>query len=150
MRSRSVSRTAHLVSAMALVLGILAGVTTLSAGAATTPAASPMGLAPQSAPAGYWMAASDGGVFAEGAAPFGGSMGGTRLNAPIVGMAVTPSSTGYWLVASDGGVFSFGDATFFGLHGRHTAERPHRGHGGVTDRQRLLARRVRRRGLQFR
>ena len=60
------------------------------------------------------MAASDGGVFAEGAAPFAGSMGGTRLNAPIVGVAVTPSSTGYWLVASDGGVFSFGDAAFFG------------------------------------
>jgi len=102
---------------MALMLGILAGVTTLSGGAATTPAASPMGLTPQSAPAGYWMAASDGGVFAEGAAPFSGSMGGTRLNAPIVGMAVTPSSTGYWLVASDGGVFSFGDASFFGSMG---------------------------------
>ena len=102
---------------MALVLGILAGVTTLSGGATTTPAVSPMGLPPQSAPAGYWMAASDGGVFAEGAAPFSGSMGGTRLNAPIVGMAVTPSSTGYWLVASDGGVFSFGDASFFGSMG---------------------------------
>ena len=117
MRRRSVSRTAHLVSAMALVLGILAGVATVSGGAATVPAASPQGLTPQGAPAGYWMAASDGGVFAEGAAPFAGSMGGTRLNAPIVGVAVTPSSTGYWLVASDGGVFSFGDASFFGSMG---------------------------------
>ena len=117
MRRRSVSRTAHLVSAAALVIGILAGVATMSGGAASIPAASPRGLTPQGAPAGYWMAASDGGVFAQGAAPFSGSMGGTRLNAPIVGMAVTPSSTGYWLVASDGGVFSFGDASFFGSMG---------------------------------
>jgi len=35
---------------------------------------------------GYWMVASDGGIFSFGA-PFLGSMGGTRLNKPIVGMA---------------------------------------------------------------
>ena len=116
MRSRSVFRRAYLVSAMALVLGMLAGVTALSTSAAAR-SVSPRQLTTQSPPAGYWMAASDGGVFAEGAAPFSGSMGGTHLNAPVVGMAATPSSTGYWLVAADGGIFSFGDAWFFGSMG---------------------------------
>ncbi len=36
--------------------------------------------------AGYWEVASDGGIFAFGAARFDGSMGATHLNAPIVGM----------------------------------------------------------------
>jgi hypothetical protein len=35
----------------------------------------------------YWEVSSDGGVFG---APFYGSMGGVRLNAPVVGMAATP------------------------------------------------------------
>ena len=62
---------------------------------------------------GYWVATSDGGVWAFGA-PFFGSMGATPLNAPVVGIASTPDHGGYWLVASDGGVFAFGDAKFFG------------------------------------
>jgi hypothetical protein len=36
---------------------------------------------------GYWIVAADGGVFSYGDAPFGGSEGGTRLNAPMVGIA---------------------------------------------------------------
>jgi PQQ enzyme repeat len=36
---------------------------------------------------GYWIVAADGGVFSYGDAPFGGSVGGTRLNAPMVGIA---------------------------------------------------------------
>ena len=35
---------------------------------------------------GYWFVASDGGVFSYGDAPFEGSMGGQRLNRPMVGM----------------------------------------------------------------
>jgi hypothetical protein len=73
---------------------------------------------------GYWLVASDGGVFSFGDAPFFGSMGGSRLNAPVVGMAATPSGDGYWLVASDGGVFSFGDAPFFGSMGATTLAAP--------------------------
>jgi hypothetical protein len=63
---------------------------------------------------GLWMSGSDGGVFSFGDAGFHGSMGGARLNAPIVGMASTPDGGGYWEVAADGGVFSFGDADFHG------------------------------------
>ncbi len=63
---------------------------------------------------GYWMAASDGGVFSFGGARYYGSMGGHPLNQPIVSMAETPDDRGYWLFASDGGVFAFGDARFFG------------------------------------
>ena len=74
----------------------------------------------------YWLAASDGGVFAfqstfpfQGAR-FYGSMGGQHLNSPIVGMAPTPDGKGYWLVAADGGVFGFGDANFHGsMGGQH-------------------------------
>jgi hypothetical protein len=66
---------------------------------------------------GYWLVASDGGIFSFGDAAFFGSLGSVRLNRPIVGMAATPSGRGYWLVASDGGIFSFGDAAFFGSRG---------------------------------
>ena len=66
---------------------------------------------PPPASPGYWLVASDGGVFSYGAT-FYGSHGGSPLNAPIVGMASTPDGKGYWLVASDGGVFSYGDAVF--------------------------------------
>ncbi len=66
---------------------------------------------------GYWMTASDGGVFAFGSAPFLGSTGGHRLNAQIVSMAATPSGLGYWLAGADGGVFAFGDAEFLGSTG---------------------------------
>ena len=41
---------------------------------------------------GYWMVASDGGVFSYGDASFHGSTGGMHLNAPVAGMAATPSA----------------------------------------------------------
>jgi hypothetical protein len=66
---------------------------------------------------GYWLAASDGGIFAFGDARFLGSMGGTRLARPVVDLAVTPTGRGYWLAASDGGIFAFGDARFLGSMG---------------------------------
>jgi Glycosyl hydrolase family 99 len=76
------------------------------------------------ASAGYWLVASDGGVFGFGGAGFHGSMGGTRLNRPMVGMASTVSGRGYWTVATDGGVFSFGDARFFGSTGAIRLNQP--------------------------
>jgi hypothetical protein len=66
---------------------------------------------------GYWMVASDGGIFSFGDAQFYGSTGNLVLNKPVVGMASTPDGKGYWLVASDGGVFSYGDAVFHGSAG---------------------------------
>ena len=66
---------------------------------------------------GYWLVASDGGVFTFGDASFYGSTGALHLNQPIVGMAATPDGRGYWLVASDGGIFTFGDASFYGSTG---------------------------------
>ncbi len=64
--------------------------------------------------AGYWLVASDGGIFSFGDAQFYGSTGAILLNKPIVGMASTPDGDGYWMVASDGGIFSFGNAPFYG------------------------------------
>ncbi len=88
-------------------------------GSVTNPSCGPAAAAP-----GYWQVASDGGIFSFGSAAFYGSMGGTRLNKPIVGMVATPDRRGYWLVASDGGVFAFGDAGFFGSTGAIRLNQP--------------------------
>jgi hypothetical protein len=74
--------------------------------------------------AGYWLVASDGGLFAFGSAQFFGSEGGQPLNEPIVGMASTSDGQGYWEVASDGGLFAFGDAGFYGSTGALTLNAP--------------------------
>ena len=73
---------------------------------------------------GYWLVASDGGIFSFGDAQFYGSTGALKLNKPIVGMASTPDGGGYWLVASDGGIFSFGDAQFYGSTGALKLNKP--------------------------
>jgi hypothetical protein len=73
---------------------------------------------------GYWLVASDGGIFSYGSAGFFGSTGATVLNKPIVGMASTPDGKGYWLVASDGGIFAYGDAAFYGSTGAITLNKP--------------------------
>ena len=99
---------------------------------------------------GYWLVASDGGVFTFGNAKFFGSTGGIALNRPIVGMAATPDGNGYWLVASDGGIFSYGDAAFYGSTGGIAPEQADRGHGRHAGRERVLARRLRRRDLLLR
>jgi hypothetical protein len=73
-----------------------------------------VGMASTPGAGGYWLVASDGGVFSFGDAEFYGSAAPLRLNQPIVGMAATPDGKGYWLVAADGGIFTYGDATFYG------------------------------------
>jgi hypothetical protein len=73
---------------------------------------------------GYWLVASDGGVFSYGNATFYGSHGGAPLNQPVVGIDASPSGAGYWLVAADGGIFAYGDATFYGSHGGSPLNEP--------------------------
>jgi hypothetical protein len=82
---------------------------------------------------GYWLVASDGGIFSYGDATFYGSTGSIHLNKPIVGMAATNDGRGYWLVASDGGIFSYGDATFYGSTGSIALNKPVVGMTATTD-----------------
>jgi N-acetylmuramoyl-L-alanine amidase/ribosomal protein L24E len=100
------------------------GAVALGSNALTTPATPVVGMAPTPDGKGYWLVASDGGIFTFGDAAFIGSEGGSPLHAPIVGMAPTPDGKGYWLVASDGGIFTFGDAGFFGSEGAATLNAP--------------------------
>jgi hypothetical protein len=108
-----------------LVAVVLAALAPLAAhsGPARSAAPARAAAAPTAAP-GYWMVATDGGIFSYGRARFFGSTGAIRLNQPIVGMAATPTGEGYWTVATDGGVFSFGDARFFGSTGAMRLNKP--------------------------
>jgi IPT/TIG domain len=77
-----------------------------------------VGMVPSADGGGYFMVASDGGVFAFGDATFAGScpgIGGCSGSA----VAVVPDTTGhgYWVVTSTGGVYPFGDATYHGAPG---------------------------------
>jgi hypothetical protein len=77
-----------------------------------------VGMAPTPTGNGYWLVASDGGIFAYGDAKFFGSTGAIKLNKPIVGMARYPDGKGYWMVGSDGGIFSFAaEGTTARFHG---------------------------------
>jgi len=68
---------------------------------------------PNSTGLGYWLVASDGGVFSFGDAGFHGSAGDIIFNQSIAAMTATLSGDGYWLVSSNGGIFAFGNAMFF-------------------------------------
>jgi ribosomal protein L24E len=68
-------------------------------------------LVPDPDGSGYWLVASDGGVFAFDAG-FRGSMGGRPLNRPVTGMVAY--GDGYLMVAEDGGIFSFSNRAFVG------------------------------------
>jgi hypothetical protein len=84
-----------------------------------------VGITPTEDRNGYWLVASDGGIFSFGDSGFFGSIPGLglhpadshlpgSLDAPIVGMVPTSTGRGYFMVASDGGVFAFGDGRFEG------------------------------------
>ena len=74
---------------------------------------------------GYWLVASDGGIFSFGDAAFHGSTGGDppepadRRHGRHARRARATGS-----VAADGGIFSFGDAGFFGSPAAPTPQRP--------------------------
>jgi hypothetical protein len=83
-----------------------------------------VGMTPTSDGNGYWLVASDGGIFTYGDANFYGSAGSIRLNQPIIGMSVTADGGGYTLVATDGGVFNYGDSQFYGSLGSLSLNSP--------------------------
>ena len=91
-----------------------------------------VGVASDDTTGGYWMVASNGGVFSFDA-PFFGSAGALPLVRPIVGTAATPDGGGYWMVASDGGVFAYGDAGFYGSMGGRPLDRPIVGMSATAD-----------------
>ena len=67
---------------------------------------------------GYFMVASDGGVFAFGDAHFAGSCPGIG-GCVGAAVAVVPDATGngYWVITKAGDVYGFGDARYFGAPG---------------------------------
>ena len=80
-----------------------------------------VGMVPSIDDNGYFMVASDGGVFAFGDAHFAGSCPGIGGCAGAA-VAVMPdaSGNGYWLVTQTGNVYTFGDAPYFGAPGHGT------------------------------
>ena len=78
-------------------------------------------LVPNPDGGGYWLVASDGGIFAFNG-PFYGSMGDRQLNRPVTGMV--GFGNGYLMVGEDGGIFAFGDAPFFGSLGDRVLAQP--------------------------
>jgi hypothetical protein len=71
-------------------------------------------LVPDADGKGYWLVASDGGIFAFDA-PFRGSLGAITLNKPVVGMV--RYGDGYLMVGADGGIFNFSSLPFSGSLG---------------------------------
>ena len=67
---------------------------------------------------GYFMVASDGGVFAFGDAHFAGSCPGIGgCSGAAVAVMPDASGNGYWLVTATGNIYTFGDAPYFGAPG---------------------------------
>ncbi|MDA8027035.1 MAG: hypothetical protein M0T78_10950, partial [Actinomycetota bacterium] len=58
---------------------------------------------------GYWLVASDGGIFTFGDATYQGSMPGAGFTGNAISMAALPNG-GYFILTSDGHLYSFGGA----------------------------------------
>jgi hypothetical protein len=82
-----------------------------------------VGLVPSNDGGGYFMVASDGGVFAFGDARFEGSCPGIG-GCSGAAVAVVPDATGngYWVVTSTGAVYTFGDAVNDGQPGTQSSK----------------------------
>ena len=79
------------LAVIALVLGVLMP---NLAGSRGSRASASSRMVAQDPTGGYWLAASDGGVFTFGGATFFGSMVGKHLNAPVIGIQSTPDGGG--------------------------------------------------------
>jgi hypothetical protein len=79
-------------------------------------------MAPTATGRGYWLVASDGGIFSFGDARFHGSAGAMALPGPVV--AIGRSAGGYRLAGTTGKVIPFGGATFHGPVGPMPLARP--------------------------
>ncbi len=74
-----------------------------------------VGIVPTTDGGGYFMVASDGGVFAFGDAKFEGSCPGIGGCAgPVVAVVPDATGNGYWVVTQNGDVYTFGDAPYLG------------------------------------
>jgi photosystem II stability/assembly factor-like uncharacterized protein len=81
-----------------------------------------VGMVPSTDGGGYFMVASDGGVFAFGDAKFNGSCPGIGgCSGAAVAVLPDASGNGYWLVTASGHVYAFGDATYYGAPGPQSA-----------------------------
>jgi hypothetical protein len=81
-----------------------------------------VGMVPSADDRGYFMVASDGGVFAFGDATFAGSCPGIGgCSGAAVAVVPDHSGQGYWLITSTGNVYTFGDAPFLGAPGQQAA-----------------------------
>jgi hypothetical protein len=77
-----------------------------------------VGMVPSADGGGYFMVASDGGVFAFGDAKFAGSCPGIGgCSGAAVAVMPDASGNGYWLVTQSGHVYTFGDAPYYGAPG---------------------------------
>ncbi len=94
-----------------------------------------VGMVPSADGGGYFMVASDGGVFAFGDARFEGSCPGIGgCSGAAVSVVPDASGNGYWLITQTGNVYAFGDAPFYGAPGNQgspvtSAVRTADGHG---------------------
>ena len=81
-----------------------------------------VGMVPSTDGGGYFMVASDGGVFAFGDAKFEGSCPGIG-GCSGAAVAVVPDATGngYWVMTSTGAVYTFGDAANYGQPGTQSS-----------------------------
>ncbi len=57
-----------------------------------------VGMAPTPDGHGYWLVASDGGIFTFGDAKYYGSTGNQSLTQPVVALSAAPDGSGYWMV----------------------------------------------------
>jgi hypothetical protein len=82
-----------------------------------------VGMVPSHDQGGYFMVASDGGVFAFGDAYFAGSCPGIGgCSGAAVAVMPDASGDGYWLITQTGNVYTFGDAPYLGAPGPQSSQ----------------------------